>query len=447
MSVPRVPPAREGTTTVLVVLLVVVSVLAGLATVLVPGLLTGPPAMIGSARGTALVVVLGGAPVLALTYRRARSGSLEALALAAGAAAYLLYNAVLLVLATPFNRAFALYEVMLGLGIWTVASLVRDVWVRGAQLDVTPARWPAGFILGLVVLNGAVWLSGVLPALVARDPGSMLAGTGLTTNPVYVQDLAFWLPAFAWIAVGLWRGDGSRTPLGASVLCYWVLESASVAVDQWWGHHADPSSTVVSVSAVPLFVVVGTLTLWPMVSVLRTVGDAAPRPDRRARGTSSVEPLAEVGARASTDESRSRQRWTLPPTYVGWFFLWTSGIHVGIVAADPGLYTRFAEGALVPGLSSTWSATYMAHPAVAGLCVAAGEATLALLLLVGSMRWRRVGWIGTITFHVVLMGFGWGFWLWSVPALLLLVRAARADWRPTGGPWSGRPRTLVGSAR
>jgi hypothetical protein len=117
-------------------------------------------------------------------------------------------------------------------------------------------------------------MSNLVPALVSDDPGSMLDGTGLTTNPVYVQDLAFWLPAFAWVAVGMWSGNGPRTALGAAALCYWVLEAVSVAVDQWWGHHADPTSAVVSVQVVPLFVVVGGFTLWPLISVLRTLATA-----------------------------------------------------------------------------------------------------------------------------------------------------------------------------
>jgi len=89
-----------------------------------------------------------------------------------------------------------------------------------------------------------------------------------------------------------------------------------------------------------------------------------------------------------------RVSWTVPPRYVGWFFLWTSGIHVGIVAADPGLYRHFADGAFVPGLSEAWRSVFMAHPSAAGLVVAAGEAVLALLLLLGSRPYRRVGWVG-----------------------------------------------------
>ena len=137
-----------------------------------------------------------------------------------------------------------------------------------------------------------------------------------------------------------------------------------------------------------------------------------------------------------------RVPWLLRPSYVGGFFLWTSGIHVGIVAADPGLYRHFADGALIPGLAEAWRSVFMTHAWAAGLVVAAGEAVLALLLM-GRRPCRRVGWVGAIAFHVALMCFGWGFWLWSVPVLTLLVRGARHDWRNADGPGSSRPMTLV----
>jgi hypothetical protein len=118
----------------------------------------------------------------------------------------------------------------------------------------------------------------------------------------------------------------------------------------------------------------------------------------------------------------------LRPHWVGIFFLWTSGIHVGIVAADPGFYAPFADHALVPGLTHAWSHVVMGSPTIFGLAVAAGEATLGLLLL-GSPQQRRVGWSGVLAFQLALMAFGWGFWIWSLPALAMLLPAAVADSR------------------
>lgn len=138
---------------------------------------------------------------------------------------------------------------------------------------------------------------------------------------------------------------------------------------------------------------------------------------------------------------------SVPPRYVGWFFLWTSGIHVGIVAAGTGFYRHFADEALVPGLAAAWRSAFMSQPALGGLTVAAGEALLGVLLLSHSWTRRRWGWAGTIAFHVALMCFGWGFWLWSLPALALLVSGARADRLRVDGPGSSRPMTVARPVR
>jgi hypothetical protein len=142
-----------------------------------------------------------------------------------------------------------------------------------------------------------------------------------------------------------------------------------------------------------------------------------------------------------------RTRWfVVAPRHVGVFFLWTSGIHLGIVAADPGFYRHFADGALVPGLTDAWGSLFMAHAGIAGLVVAAGEALLAVLLL-GPRWWRRLGWIGTVAFHAALMCFGWGFWLWCLPVMALLVRGAAADWRSEDEPRSSQSVRLAHSIR
>lgn len=109
-------------------------------------------------------------------------------------------------------------------------------------------------------------------------------------------------------------------------------------------------------------------------------------------------------------------------------FLAMGGVHLGIVAADPTVYRHFADGALFPIVRTGWSEIFMANPSVSGLVMTAGEIALGVMLLSGG-RWARLGWAGVIGFHLALMVFGWGFWLWSVPALAYLVPAAVADRR------------------
>ena len=125
---------------------------------------------------------------------------------------------------------------------------------------------------------------------------------------------------------------------------------------------------------------------------------------------------------------------------VGGFYLSMGGVHVGIVAADPQLYRHFADSALLGFVRSGWSEVFMAAPAVWGLCLALGETVLGVLLLTGG-RPARLGWAGVIAFQVLLMLFGWGVWLWSIPALAVLVPCAVADWPALGRRHSGQDLT------
>lgn len=111
---------------------------------------------------------------------------------------------------------------------------------------------------------------------------------------------------------------------------------------------------------------------------------------------------------------------------VGGFYLMMAGVHLGLVAADPQTYRGFADAGLFGFVRSGWHDVFMHDPAVWGLCVMAGELTLGVLLLLGG-RPARIGWLGVIAFHVLLMLFGFGVWFYAVPALVVLVVLRRRD--------------------
>lgn len=117
---------------------------------------------------------------------------------------------------------------------------------------------------------------------------------------------------------------------------------------------------------------------------------------------------------------------------VGGFYLSMGGVHLGIVAADPETYRHFADSGLFGFVREGWQDIFMSSPEVFGLLLAAGETILGVLLLLGG-RAALVGWAGVITFHLLLMLFGLGVWLWCIPALALLVHLARQD---TTARWS-----------
>lgn len=131
-------------------------------------------------------------------------------------------------------------------------------------------------------------------------------------------------------------------------------------------------------------------------------------------------PLSTPTAPAATHRALGRQ-------VIGGFFLMMGGVHLGLVAADPQVYAGFADAGLFAFVRVGWSQIVMAHPVFWGLLAMAGEVSAGILLLAGG-RAARVGWVAVITFHVLLLLFGWAAWLWSVPALALLVALARRDW-------------------
>jgi hypothetical protein len=255
-------------------LLAGVSVLAALPTLLAPSLLSGPAVMIGSARGTALVVLVLTVPVLLLSAHATSRGSARGLVLWVGAVAHLLYQAVMLCFATPLNPLFLLYVSMLGLAVWTGGLLLSRTDVRALasrSSSRSPVRLVAGVLGVVAALNALLWLARVVPTIAADDPTSILEGSGLTTNPVFVQDLAVWLPLGLVAAWWLWHRRPAGLVAAGGVLVLWTLEGVTVATDQWFGHRADPASEWATPAGVWIFAVLTVVTLVPLVLHLRAL--------------------------------------------------------------------------------------------------------------------------------------------------------------------------------
>ena len=254
-------------------LLAAVTAGACLPTAFADGVLRGPAVMNGSARGTALVLLLAGVPLLVacpLAVRRASARwALRALLAWVGVAGYVVYNAVMLLFGTPFNSLFLLYDAMLGLGIALLVSLLAGLEPGRFAAARAPYRTAAVWLGFVAVANAALWLRAVVPALADPAHAAFLEGTGLSTFPTHVQDLAFWLPLAALTAVWLWRRRAWGFVLGTALVVYYVLESVGVAVDQWMGSAADPTSTVATRGAVWLFAVLTVVNLVPAVAMLR----------------------------------------------------------------------------------------------------------------------------------------------------------------------------------
>ncbi len=252
--------------------LAVVGGFAAALTYFVPGLLQGPAVTNGNAQGTALVMLALATPTLLAAMWFAHSGSWRARYWWLGSAFYLAYNAFLLLFLTPFNSLFLIYVATQSLALFSIFALViasRDIPDR-QHLETMPVRGLAVFVWVIVALNALAWLRIVVPATLSDIPGEFLEGLGVATNAIYVQDLAIWLPLMTVAGWWMWH----RKPLGVYLTGSWLafgfMEGVGIAVDQWYGHRADPLSPHASAEVIPMMLGLAAINLVGLYFYMRT---------------------------------------------------------------------------------------------------------------------------------------------------------------------------------
>ncbi len=268
---------------VLSVLLLVAAGVATVSALAVPELLHGPAVMVGSMRGTALVVLVLGVPIIIVAMASARHGRLLGVIGWIGGVAFIAYQGWMFLFAIPFNGLFLVYVAMFALSFWAFVALLVSLRADAYAASFTatlPARLLAGWMIASCVAFYALWLKNVVPASFDSVAPAFLAGTGMVTPTNYVLDLALFLPFTIVVAAALWRRTTWGLVMGGAMLLVLVLESVAIAVDQWAGAAADPGSPVASAAITPLFLAVAAISaaafaLW-LRGTIRTRTRQAP---------------------------------------------------------------------------------------------------------------------------------------------------------------------------
>jgi hypothetical protein len=263
--------------------LLVANAITGLVSVARPNIFRDPASYAGNALGTYVMILLVALPVTALAMRAATLGSLRAHFVWLGGVAYLVYASVLASFTLRFNPLFLLYVASLSLGVWSLAALLRCL-----PADELPARFSVRlpvrvigtYLIAISLVFAALWLLDVLPAMLTGDVPRSLRGTSLPTNAVQVLDFGFTLPLCVVGAVWLMRRRPAGILLSGAMLVFLTLEAVSVAVDQWFGHLADPSQPV---GTVALFVALAVVGAVPTLAFLRSIDSADVRAARCGR--------------------------------------------------------------------------------------------------------------------------------------------------------------------
>ena len=148
-------------------------------------------------------------PALLISTILALRGSTRALLVNLGVQVYLFYSYSMYAITVHFNVLFLVYCFSMGLAFFgltgILASLDRKA-VMNSVLRLPKEKLVRRLMAGLLFVSAAMfyfmWLSEIIPHLMAGTTPASIIETGLPSNMVHVYDLSILLPAL--ILTGIW---------------------------------------------------------------------------------------------------------------------------------------------------------------------------------------------------------------------------------------------------
>ncbi len=184
----------------------VLAAAAAAAGLVLTGLYVDAPNWVQQARGTDLATLLLAVPVLASGLWTSRRGSSAGrLAVVAGLL-YLVYNYAIFAFAVAMNPFTLVYITIFGLSLWSLLLAGRATVERTeAVAEHLNRRAAGGLLVGVAAMFAALWLGQIATASTTGILSPDLVKAGISSNPVYALDLAFFLPLCTLAGIGLLR--------------------------------------------------------------------------------------------------------------------------------------------------------------------------------------------------------------------------------------------------
>jgi hypothetical protein len=258
---------------------------AALAGLTIPGLYVDAPNWVQQAKGTDLATLFLAVPVLVVgMWSASRSSSAGRLTVVAGLL-YLVYNYAIFAFSVAMNPLTAVYIAIFGLSLWSLLLAGRSA-VDGAEAVTARLnrRAAGGLLVGVGVLFGLLWVAQIAGTSATGVLPPDLIKAGLSSNPVYALDLAFFLPLCAIAGIGLLRRN-SAAAFAFPMLVWVPLMGAGV------------------VGGMVLIAVAGDLTVVPVAVVITALGVVS----SILAAVAIVRPRARAGLVATATLSASRE--------------------------------------------------------------------------------------------------------------------------------------------
>ena len=237
-------------------------------------------------KGTDMVTLFLGIPLLVLSVLLYRCGSLRGGLLLLGALAWFLYTYASYALGpVAYNELFLLYVALFSASLFAFVLAFRSFNVRALSAHFSarlPRRGPAVFMFVSALVTLVVWLIAPVTGLLQGEPPERLdTYTTLFTNAL---DLAIIVPIVFLAGVLILRGD----PLGYLIAFPLLVLEAFLApmitaqtVSQLQAGVTLPPGQIVG--PIGGFATIAVVAIWVIVILLRNVSDPATSGARRMR--------------------------------------------------------------------------------------------------------------------------------------------------------------------
>jgi hypothetical protein len=206
----------------------VLAAAAALAGLVLTGLYVDAPNWAQQARGTDLATLFLAVPVLTVgLWMSIRGSAAGRLAVLAGLL-YLVYNYAIFAFAVAMNPLTAVHIAIFGLSLWSLVLAGRTA-VDGTEgvARRLNRRAAGGLLVGVAAMFGLLWLGQIATASTTGILPPDLVKAGISSNPVYALDLAFFLPLCALAGIGLLRRN-SAAAFAFPMLIWVALMGAGV---------------------------------------------------------------------------------------------------------------------------------------------------------------------------------------------------------------------------
>ncbi len=170
-------------------------------------------------------------PLLLVLMVLALRGSVRAYLMWLGILIYSAYSYLIYATSLHFSGWFLAHVLILGFSVWLLVAGIAAIdfaRFRSSVRDGISSALPGRLLVIAGAVFAVVWLSEIIPSAFAGEQLESAQTAGLRTNPVYVADLGFLLPALITAGILLLRKRIVGYVLAAPMLVYGVVFGLAV---------------------------------------------------------------------------------------------------------------------------------------------------------------------------------------------------------------------------